>query len=205
MGLYSRYIFPRVMNFVMSDAKMAKIRERVLSSVSGDIFELGFGTGLNIPHYPPHVIRIVTADPNPGMNTLAERKIHERNIEVVHHTMGGESLPLEDESFDTVVCTFTLCSIRDVKKAMAEVWRILKPGGTFHFAEHGLADDPKVQAWQHRLNPIQKIIGDGCNLNRDITAIVRTQNFEPVEIENFYMERSPRFMSYIYQGTAMKP
>ncbi|HRI89920.1 MAG TPA: class I SAM-dependent methyltransferase, partial [Candidatus Hydrogenedentes bacterium] len=137
MGVYSRYIFPRMMDFVMSSGAMSKIRAAVLAPVFGEIFEIGFGTGLNLPHYPPHVTRITTADPNAGMSSLAERRIRERGIEVVHHTVGGESLPLDDASFDSVVCTWTLCSIPEVSKAVAEIHRILRPGGTFYFVEHG--------------------------------------------------------------------
>lgn len=204
MGLYSKYVFPRLMNLVMSNREMERARVKTLSDVSGEIFEIGFGTGLNLPHYPPAVKKIVTADINPGMAPILERRIAESPIEVEHHVISGESLPFEDASFDSVVCTWTLCSIANVEQALGEASRILKPGGRFFFVEHGLAEDPKVQKWQNRMNPIQKALGDGCNLNRNMRELIEGTGFRMDRIENFYMRGAPRPWAYMYQGIAVK-
>lgn len=204
MGLYSQYIFPRLMDMVMSSRQMSRVRAAVLSGVSGDVFEIGVGTGLNIPHYPSHVTRLTTADPNAGMCGLARHRIAERGMAVTHHIVGGENLPLDDASFDCVVCTWTLCSIPKVEQALRELHRILRPGGTLHFVEHGIADDENVQRWQHRLTPIQRIVSDGCHFNRDMRVIIESQDFRFEKIENFYLHKVPRFAGFLYQGIARK-
>jgi ubiquinone/menaquinone biosynthesis C-methylase UbiE len=204
MGIYLRYVFPRLMDFAMSSGQMSKVRAVVLSGVSGDVFEIGFGTGLNLPHYPDHVKRLTTADPNAGMCGLARRRIDETGIEVTHHTVGGEDLPLDDASFDCVVCTWTLCSIPNVEQALREVHRILRPNGKLHFVEHGMAEDEKVRRWQNRLTPIQKIVSDGCRFNRDMRALIQSQNFRFEKIENYYLPKTPKFAGFLYQGVACK-
>jgi ubiquinone/menaquinone biosynthesis C-methylase UbiE len=204
MSFYSNYIFPRLMDAALSGKELQEIRKTVLSQVEGEIFEIGFGTGLNLPHYPARVKRITTVDPNPGARRIAQRRIDQSGIEVVHLTLGGEKLPLDDERFDSIVCTFTLCSIQEVHKALGEMRRILKPEGRFHFVEHGLADDPGVQWWQQKLTPLQRRIGDGCHLNRDAAKLLRQNGFQVEQLENFYLKGVPRFGGYLYQGIASK-
>lgn len=204
MGLYSNVIFPKILDKIMSNGYMTKARIALLKDVSGDIFEIGFGTGLNLAHYPKHVKKLRTADVNPGMNTLANQRIDASPIEVDHNVLNGESLPFEDESFDSVVCTWTLCSIPDVGSALNEMHRILRPSGKFFFVEHGLADDPKVRKWQNRLTPVQRRIGDGCHFNRDIEELIRNHHFKYDQLETFYMKKAPRFGGYMYQGIASK-
>lgn len=204
MGFYSNTIFPKIINLVMSDKQMTKARKDVLSDASGKVFELGFGTGLNLPHYPENVKRIVCADPNPGMLKAAQERIQASPIEVDYKLLRGEDLPFEDESFDCIVCTWTLCSIADVEKALAQCHRVLKPEGKFLFVEHGLADAPAVQRWQNRLNPIWGLIGDGCNLNRNIRELIQDCRFTFGKLDNFYMKGAPRFAGYMYQGLALK-
>ncbi|MGD9000862.1 MAG: class I SAM-dependent methyltransferase, partial [Granulosicoccaceae bacterium] len=135
MGFYSRVLFPWAMNLLMSRPAFSEQRVAVLKDVSGDILEIGFGTGLNLPHYPAHVSRLATIEPNPGMARYAARQIAESLIDVEQHVSSGEALPLADASFDTVVSTWTLCSIPDVERALREVRRVLKPGGRFLFLE----------------------------------------------------------------------
>jgi ubiquinone/menaquinone biosynthesis C-methylase UbiE len=204
MGFYSNVLFPRLLDKIMSTGQMHKARHALLSNVEGTVFEIGFGTGLNLQHYPETVSKITTADINPGMNKRAMERIAESPITVDHNVINGESLPFEDESFDTVVCTWTLCSIKDVDAALQQVRRILKPDGKFLFVEHGLADDPKVRKWQHRLNPLQQRIGDGCNLNRNMKELIQDNHFSFSELETFYMPKSPRFAGFMYQGMATK-
>ncbi|MBD0336447.1 MAG: class I SAM-dependent methyltransferase, partial [Cyanobacteria bacterium Co-bin13] len=166
MGLYSNLILPRLLDWAMSDEKLTPYRQAVLSEVSGDVLEIGFGTGLNLAYYPHYVDKIVTIDANPGMNALAQKRIEASELTVENRVLNGESLPMPDNSFDYVVSTWTLCSIAKVDNALSESHRVLRPGGKFVFVEHGLSEDPKVQTWQNRLTPIQKVIGDGCHLNR---------------------------------------
>lgn len=203
MGFYSTVILPRLLDWTMANPEMAKYRERLLKDVAGDVLEIGFGTGLNLAYYPHHIQMITTIDPNPGMNKLAEKRIQASNIHVENRVLNGEHLPMNDSTFDSVVSTWTLCSIAQVDQALAEIYRVLKPGGRFFFIEHGLSDDPKIQVWQNRLNPIQKVIGDGCNLNRNIQKLVEN-HFETVTLEQFEMEGLPKVGAHTYKGIATK-
>jgi ubiquinone/menaquinone biosynthesis C-methylase UbiE len=204
MSFYSRVIFPRICDFLLDTELVREHRQKLLAPAAGRILEIGFGTGLNLPHYPPSVRQITAVDPNPGMLSLAARRIAQTQIEVDRQTLSGERLPLETESFDCVVSTFTLCSIRDVSQALAEIFRVLKPGGRFLFFEHGLSPDPGVQKWQRRLNWLQKRLGDGCHLDRDMRALVSDQPFSHTESTEFYLENMPKTHAFIYTGTATK-
>ena len=203
MGLYSNLIFPYCIDFTMSGSDLSEYRQQLLADVSGDILEIGFGTGLNLPYYPDKVNKITTIDPNPGMRKKARSRIEASGITVDYKVLNGESIPMADASFDSVVCTWTLCSIREVDKAIAEVYRLLKPNGKFFFIEHGLSRDDNIRVWQNRLTPIQKIIADGCHLNREINAIVKRQ-FVNVTVEQFYAPKLPKIMGYMYKGVAIK-
>jgi SAM-dependent methyltransferase len=204
MGFYSRFVFPRLCDCLMGLPALSEHRKRLLADVGGEILEIGFGTGLNLTHYPEHVRRITTVDPNPGMNKLARRRIEASGIEVDQRGLGGEALTFDDETFDCVVSTWTMCSIAEVGRALGEVYRVLRPGGRLVFLEHGLSDDPSVQRWQRRLNPIEGLLADGCRLDLDVEAIVRGQPFGQVEVERFEMERMPRTHGAMYRGWAMK-
>ncbi|MEL6928747.1 MAG: class I SAM-dependent methyltransferase [Cyanobacteria bacterium J06600_6] len=203
MSFYSNSIIPYCIDLAMSGSSLEQYRQELLTEVSGEILEIGFGTGLNLPHYPPSVSKITTIDPNPGMQKLARSRIAKSQISVDYKVLNGESLPMPDEIFDSVVCTWTLCSIPLVEQALSEVYRLLKPGGKFYFIEHGLSQDRGVQVWQNRLTPIQKIIADGCHLNRRIDALVQ-QQFPDVTVKQFYAPRLPRVIGYMYKGIAVK-
>lgn len=204
MGFYSRVIFPRLCDWVMSDPRMAKLRSEVLADVDGEVLEIGFGTGLNLAHYPTHIKGITTADPNPGMSTLARRRIAESGIAVDQRAAGGEELPFEGRHFDCVVSSWTLCSIPEAGRAIGEVYRVLRPGGRFVFLEHGLGIEPRVQRWQRRLNPIQRRLGDGCRLDLDVPAVVASQPFSDIRVDRFQMEGVPRTHGTMYRGVAVK-
>ncbi len=204
MGLYSNIIFPMFFDFVMEKPFKAAYRRKILSKVTGNILEIGFGTGLNLPHYPDHVRKIVTVDPNPGMNKKAQKRIAKSNIEVETHILGSEHLPFEDGVFDCVVSTWTLCSIPEISQAISEIKRVLKVNGQFMFLEHGLSSDSNVQKWQHRLNPLQKCFADGCHINRNMKALLEAANFSSLDIKEFYLEQTPMVMGYMYQGIAIK-
>jgi ubiquinone/menaquinone biosynthesis C-methylase UbiE len=187
----------------MSGSAFSRLRQSVLADVQGEVLEIGFGTGLNLPYYPQSITKITTVDANSGMNSLANRRIQAGDRAVKLYTLSAEKLPFADCSFDSVVSTWTLCSIPDVHQALAEIYRVLKPGGKLFFIEHGLSNEPSVQTWQHRLTPIQKIIADGCHLDRNIQALME-QHFSQVSVEAFYQEGLPKFSAYFYKGMALK-
>jgi ubiquinone/menaquinone biosynthesis C-methylase UbiE len=203
MGFYSQVIFPICLDWAMSDPVVSQYRQEVLSNVSGEVLEIGFGTGLNLSYYPPQIHKLVTVDPNPGMNRRARKRIEESNIIVDNRVLSGEDLPFEDASFDSVVSTWTLCSIPNVERAIAQIERVLKPKGKFFFIEHGLSNEPNIRVWQNRLTPIQKVIADGCHFNRNIEQIIK-EKFNIVTLEKFYMPNTPKFVGYLYKGVASK-
>lgn len=204
MGVYSRLILPWLCDLTLRSPNVAKHRQELLVDARGEILEIGFGTGLNLPHYPQVVRKITAVDPNPGMLHRAKSKVQQSGIEVDERLIGGEQLPFDEAAFDCVVSTFTLCSVQDVDQALGEIWRVLKPGGTFLFLEHGLSPDPKVQKWQRRLNRIQRYLAGNCHLDREIKALVTSQSFAGVEVSEFYLEQTPKTHGYIYQGVAKK-
>ncbi|BCL34625.1 class I SAM-dependent methyltransferase [Nostoc sp. MS1] len=203
MGFYSQVIFPRLLDWSMSDPVFAKYRQELLKDVTGEVLEIGFGTGLNLAYYPQHIRKITTVDVNPGMNALAQKRIDESGIKVEKLLLSGENLPMSDNTFDSVVSTWTLCSIANVEQAIKEVYRVLKPDGKFFFLEHGLSDQPKVQVWQNRLTPIQKVIADGCHLNRNMQQLV-AKSFDDIKLERFTPEKLPDVMAHMYKGCATK-
>ena len=183
---------------------MARHRRQLLATVCGDVLEVGFGTGLNLPHYPAQVRRITTVDPNAGMHRLAQQRVRRSKIEIDQRVLNGERLPFESDHFDCAVSTFTLCSIENVGQALSEVYRVLKPGGRFLFLEHGLSPEPSVQKWQRRLNWLERSLADGCRLDRNIKELVTAQPFSSVEVEEFYLQRTPKTHGYLYRGIAVK-
>ncbi len=203
MSFYSQVILPQFLDWAMSSPSLSKYRQQVLANVQGEVLEIGFGTGLNLPHYPDHIQKLITIDTNPGMRALAQKRIQAAAIAVDDRVLDGENLPMADNTFDSVVSTWTLCSIANVEQALREIYRVLKPGGQFIFIEHGLSNDPKVQVWQHRLTPLQKVIGDGCHLDRDIRKLVENQ-FKTVKLEQFQAEGIPKVGGYLYKGIALK-
>lgn len=203
MGFYSRVILPRLLDWTMSDPAFSQYRQKVLANVEGEVLEIGFGTGLNLSYYPHYIEKVTTVDPNSGMNKLAQKRIQASKIQVENRILNSENLPMADSTFDSVVSTWTLCSIPRVEKALQEIYRVLKPGGKFFFVEHGLSDKPNIQVWQNRLTPLQKIIADGCHLNRNIQGLVE-QQFDSVSLEKFDIENFPKLASYTYMGVATK-
>ncbi len=204
MGFYSQTILPYLMDWSMSDATLTQYRQALLADVRGKVLEIGFGTGLNLAYYPAQIEQLTVIDANPGMNRLAQQRIREFDKPVEQQVLNSERLPMADESFDSVVSTWTLCSIAGIEQALGEIYRVLKPGGKFFFVEHGLSQNPRVQVWQQRLTPVQKVIADGCHLDRNIERLVR-QQFEQVEVEQFTPDGSPDLVMHLYKGIATKP
>lgn len=203
-GFYSRLIFPQLCELALRSPFVAEHRRKLLAGAGGDVLEIGFGTGLNLPHYPPQVRRITAIDPNPGMHRKAARRIEQSEIEVDKRLAESERLPFDEAAFDCVVSTFTLCSVQDVELALAEIFRVLKPGGSFLFLEHGLSPDAKIQRWQRRLNWLQRRLADNCHLDRQIASLVSAQPFANLETTEFYLEQTPRTHGYVFQGAAKK-
>ncbi len=203
MGFYSRRILPYLLDWAMSDQNLAKYRQEVLVDVQGEVLEIGFGTGLNLSYYPENIHKIIAIDANPGVNALAQKRLQASSITVDYRVLNGENLPMADKTFDSVVSTWTLCSIANVEQALKEIYRVLKPGGRFFFVEHGLSNQPQIQVWQNRLTPLQKIIADGCHFNRNIRQLVENQ-FDTVTLEEFYADKMPKIAGYLYKGVASK-
>ncbi len=204
MGFYAQVIFPRLCDFLLDKPFVAKYRRELLANASGNILEIGFGTGLNLPCYPEHIRKITVVDPNPGMCRRAQKRIAQVGIEVDQRIVSGERLPFGDNTFDSVISTFTLCSIEDVNQAVDEVYRVLKPGGRFLFLEHGLSPEANIQRWQRRLNWLEMRLGEGCRLDRNIKELVAARPFASTRVEEFYMEKNPKTHGYMYRGTAIK-
>jgi ubiquinone/menaquinone biosynthesis C-methylase UbiE len=204
VGWYAQVIFPRLCDLMLGMSFVARLRRQLLHSAAGDILEIGFGTGLNLPHYPAHVRRITVVDPSPGMHRLAQKRIDTTGIQVDHRLLRSERLPFADKRFDCVVSTFTLCSIANVDQAIGEVYRTLKPGGRFLLLEHGLSPEPGVQRWQRRLSWLQMRLADGCRLDRNIQELAAAQPFGSVQMDKFYSEKMPRTHGYLYMGAATK-
>ncbi len=203
MSLYSRHVFPYVLDWLMSQPAFTQARAELLADIAGNVLEIGFGTGLNLSHYPTTVNQLTTVDVNPGVHRLAEKRLADAAIPVRFALISGENLPMADASFDAVVSTWTLCSIPDVESALQEVRRVLKPGGKFYFVEHGLSPDTKIAKWQHRLTPVQKIIADGCHLNRDHLALISAAGLEVVEKRQFQAQGLPAVGAFMTLGVAV--
>jgi SAM-dependent methyltransferase len=203
MGFYETRVLPRIINAMLGTREFGRLRARVAAGLEGDVLEVGFGSGLNVPHYPPSVTRVQAVDPAIEGRKLAARRVAASPVPVEYVGLDGQNLPLDDASVDHVLSTMTLCSIPDVHRALTEIARVLRPGGTLHFLEHGHSPDAKVARWQDRLTPIQRRIGGGCHLNRPIDRLLRDGGLDIVAMDNFYL-KGPKTMGYMYEGVAAK-
>jgi SAM-dependent methyltransferase len=204
LGLYHHCVFPYLLDAAMGSRVLAQPRRRTLARATGRILEIGFGTGRNLPYYPPSVQRIEAIDPDADLDRYSQPRIAASSIAVDFHHLDAQYLPFEDARFDTVVSTLTLCSIADVEHALGEVKRVLKSGGQLLFLEHGLSPEPAVARWQRRLNPLQNRLGGGCHLDRDAVALVRAAGLQLGDPEQYYLRRVPRFAGYVTEGVARK-
>ncbi|MFN0087502.1 MAG: class I SAM-dependent methyltransferase [Blastocatellia bacterium] len=203
MGIYSKHIFPRILDLMLGAPEMDRYRRAALAAAHGRTLEIGFGTGLNLAHYPPAVTDLTVIDSEDMLRGRVEKRIAACPIPVTRMQIDAQGrLPFEDRSFDAVVTTLTLCSIENTAPALAEIRRVLKPEGEFVFWEHGRSDDPDVARRQDRFNPLQRIIGAGCNLNRPIDRLIREAGFEIRDLDRFLMPKSPRILAEMYRGVA---
>lgn len=202
MKFYAEYLFPRLMDWTMSRETIQGLRADVLKDVAGDVLEIGYGTALNLPHYPMSVSHLTMVDPVRLLRSRVERRVATVGFPVTIEQAPAESLPFTNERFDCVVSTWTLCTITEPEQALREVRRVLKPGGVFVFLEHGRSDDARVAAWQDRLNPIQRVMACGCNLNRPIHQLIERSGLRLVHRGRFRMPHVPRVFGEMYQGHA---
>lgn len=204
MGFYERSVLPRVIDVLLGGRAFTKLRKQVVTGLEGVVLEVGFGSGLNVPLYPSTVTRVLAIDPATAGRKIAAKRVGESTVPVEYVGLDGQNLPLEDDSVDHVLVTWTLCTIPDVDTALHEMRRVLRPGGKLHFVEHGLAPQPGVARWQDRLTPLQKRIGGGCHLNRPIEQLIKNAGFELEELENFFV-KGPKPFSYMYRGVGVSP
>jgi ubiquinone/menaquinone biosynthesis C-methylase UbiE len=202
MNAYEKHVLPRIINVACNMKSNDEQRARACEGLAGDVVEIGFGSGLNIPFYPAGVSRVAAVEPADVGWKLAAKRVRESPVPVERSGLDGQSLPFADASFDAALSTWTMCTISDIDGALGELRRVLKPGGTLHFVEHGLAPDEKVRRWQNRLNPIQNRLFGGCNLNRPTVELLRGAGFEIAEVDVFYEKGAPKFLAAQTLGVA---
>ncbi|MDT7556174.1 MAG: hypothetical protein QOI50_5742 [Pseudonocardiales bacterium] len=202
MGLWEAHVVPRIVNVACGMKTIQPLRRRVCAGLAGDVLEIGFGSGLNIPFYPATVTRVAAVEPADLGWKLAAKRLADTGVPVRRSGLDGQSLPFADNSYDTALSTWTMCTIPDVAAALTEVRRVLKPGGTLHFVEHGLAPDEPVRQWQRRLEPMQKRLFGGCHLARPIAELITEAGFTIAELDVFYEPGAPKPLSAMSLGTA---
>jgi len=202
MGFYDDKILPRVINLACGSKPNMKQREKIVPLAEGDVLEIGFGSGLNVPYYDTQKVRkIFGLEPSEGMRKLAAERVSGSSLDIEFIDLPGEEIPLEENSVDTVLITYTLCTIPNAGAALEGMRRVLKPGGKLLFCEHGKAPDEGVHRWQNKLNPVWSKIAGGCNMNRDIPALIEASGFRISADERMYIP-GPRILSYNYWGSA---
>jgi SAM-dependent methyltransferase len=201
MGVYSKYVLPRLTHLSMRQAQFRPYRTRTVGGAAGRVLEIGIGSALNLPFYGDAVDEVIGVDPSAEMLALAERAVAASPKKVVLLQSSAENLPLDDRSVDTVVVTWSLCSIPAPAAALSEARRVLRPGGQLRFVEHGLSPDPGVRKWQDRLTPLWRWCSGGCHLNRKTDDLIRVAGFRLTELSTGYA-RGPRPMTYMYEGSA---
>ena len=203
MSFYRDQVLPRVIDTIMRRNDLDELRARVASKLTGDVLEIGFGSGLNVPFYPAGVTRVWALDPATVGRKLAASRVAASPVPVEYIGLDAQRIPLPDASVDSVLTTWTLCTIPDVAGALAEVRRVLRPGGTLAFIEHGRSPDPKVARAQHRLEPLHRRMLGGCHLTRPIDHIITASGLELTELDTSYRP-GPKPTSYTYEGQAIR-
>jgi len=204
VGFYREQVLPRLVDRACRSSSLSRWRAEVTEGLTGRVVEIGFGSGLNADYYPAEVELVLAVEPAAVARKLAEKRISRSAVAIEHVGMDGQSIPLDDNSCDSALSTFTLCTIPDVRQALNELRRVMRPGARFHFLEHGLAPDPAVAAWQRRLEPWQRRFADGCHLTRDPVVIVSEAGFIIGHVEQRYA-KGPKAWSWFSAGTATSP
>ena len=204
MGWYERRVLPILVDKMMTGAETERLRKAALGPARGRVLEIGCGTGLNVPHYPPAVTQLIGLDPNSGMEKIARQRLAAAPVKGEFVLGRGDNrLPFDDASFDTVVTTFVLCTVGDVERALTEIRRVLKPNGQYLLLEHGLAPDASVQRWQQRLNRFNQLVMGGCNLNRPIARLVVGAGFTLQASNEFFQAGAPKFAGFTTSAIAV--
>ena len=203
MSFYSERILPYILNSVMQDKRLAPLRENTVKGAEGRVLEIGIGSGLNLPFYGPNVTEVMALEPSPKLTQMTQELAKKSRFETPLTLLpdSAEAIPFEDASFDTVLTTWTLCSIPDAHRALAEMRRVLKPGGRLLFVEHGKAPDAGVAKWQNRLDPLWGHIAGGCHLNRQMAELITHAGFSMETLNARYID-GPRWASFMYEGSA---
>jgi ubiquinone/menaquinone biosynthesis C-methylase UbiE len=202
MGFYGDRVLPHIINVVMDNKHLREVRGRVCAGLKGEVVEIGFGTGHNLPFLPPEVTSLRAVEPAGVGVRLAAKRIAASPVPVEVVGLDGQHLLLPDASADAVLCTWSLCTIPDAVAAVAEMRRVLRPGGQLHFVEHGASPDEKVRRWQDRLNGIEQRMAGGCNLNRDIPAILEAGGLTVTSLDTYYGKGEPKPMGWLFEGRA---
>jgi SAM-dependent methyltransferase len=205
MGIYGDRVLPRILDIAGGMKAVEPLRRRACEGLAGDVVEIGFGSGLNIPFYPTEVTRVAAVEPADLAWKLAGKRLAASSVPVQRAGLDGQSLPFADNSYDAALSTLTLCTIPDVAAALRELRRVLKPGAPLHFFEHGLAPDEGVRRWQHRVEPVQKRVLGGCHLTRPIVDLLTNAGFAITELDVFYEKAAPKFEGAASLGTAVSP
>jgi ubiquinone/menaquinone biosynthesis C-methylase UbiE len=203
MGWYTDRVLPRVTDVLLRNREFTAIRARVCAGLQGEVLEVGFGSGRNVPHYPASVTRVRAVDPATLGRELAAERVAASPVPVEYIGLDGAHLPLEDASIDHVLTTWTMCTIPDVAGALDEMRRVLRPGGSLHFVEHGRAPQANVARWQDRLTPLQRRVFGGCHLNRPIAELIDHAGLRVAQLDN-YFATGPKPFAYMYEGVATK-
>jgi len=201
-GFYARRVLPWIIDLSMRSGNLAAYRQVTISAARGTVIEIGIGSGLNLPLYGSSATHLYGIDPSPQFLLMVKKRLKHASLPVELVRASAEELPIGSHCADTVVITWTLCSIRDPIKALREMRRVLKPGGRLLFVEHGLAPERKVQGWQNRLGPCWQRISGGCHLNRKMDDLIAAGGFSIDEIHTGYL-KGPKFLAFIYQGSAV--
>jgi ubiquinone/menaquinone biosynthesis C-methylase UbiE len=207
MGVWAERVVPRLTDKALGNEQIDELRSATCAGLHGRVLEIGFGSGLNLPHYPPEVSRVDAVEPADAGWRLSRSRRERSEVRVERTGLDGQRLEADDATYDAVLSTFTLCTIPDAATALAEVHRVLRPGGSLHFVEHGLAPDEGVVTWQRRLEPLQKRLFAGCHLTRDVPALVGDAGLEMAELEARYLPGPgvSRPWSFGYRGRASRP
>ena len=202
MNFYERWVLPRLIDLAMKHREATRQRQGLLPAARGRVLEIGIGSGLNLPFYGSEVVSVVGVDPSEALLALARGRLQDAPFAVELLARSAEALPFEAGRFDSAVTTWTLCSVPDARSALAELRRVLKPGGELLFVEHGRAEAPGVVAWQDRLNGLWGRLAGGCNINRPIAAMIRDAGFRIEDLETGHLVEGPKLVTYLYRGRA---